>query len=99
MHVISRKRLKEFWGRHKDARGALEEWFKVASGAAWQSLPEVRRVYPHADAVGDCTVFNVRGNNYRIITKIYYRHQTILVRAVLTHAEYDKDEWKNDCHG
>lgn len=98
MHVISRKRLKEFWGSYLDAQTALAEWFRVTSKATWHSLAEVRRVYPHADPVGDCTVFNIRGNRYRLVTKIYYEHQTVLVRKVLTHAEYDEGKWKDDCY-
>lgn len=98
MHVISRKRLREFWVRHPDAQGALAGWFRVTGRAEWRNPAELRRVYPHADSVGDCTVFNVRGNNYRLVTKIYYGHQTVLVRAVLTHEEYDEGKWKNDCN-
>lgn len=99
MHVISRKRLKEFWEENKDAQSPLETWFKQTSKARWQNLAEVRKVYPHADVVGDCTVFNIKGNDYRLITKIYYQHQTVLVRFVLTHEEYDEEKWKDDCHG
>jgi mRNA interferase HigB len=98
VHVISRKRLREFWGEYPDAQAALAEWFRVAGKATWRNLAEVRSAYPHADPVGECTIFNIRGNNYRLVTKIYYQHQTVLVRAVLTHEEYDEGKWKNDCN-
>lgn len=98
MHVISRKRLAEFWRARRDAEAPLSQWFKAAKRAEWQSIADVRATYPHADPVGDCTVFNVGGNKYRLITKIYYRHQTVLVRFVLTHKEYDGEEWKDDCN-
>ncbi len=97
MHVISLKKLKEFWAIHPDAEEPLREWYRTASRAAWQSLADTRRDYPHADAVGRCTVFNIKGNHYRLITKIFYREQTVLVRFVLTHSEYDRGSWKNDC--
>ncbi|MBA3765526.1 MAG: type II toxin-antitoxin system HigB family toxin [Acidobacteria bacterium] len=98
MHVISRKRLKEFWEDNLDAETALSEWFKTVSKAKWENLVEVRCVYSHADVVGDCTIFNIRGNNYRLITKIYYKHQTVLIRSVLTHDDYDEEKWKDDCN-
>jgi len=59
----------------------------------------VRIDYSHAAAVGTCTVFNIKGNAYRLITKISYRQQKVLIRFVLTHKEYDKENWKDDCVG
>lgn len=97
MHIISLKRLREFWAHYPDAELPLREWYRTATRASWQTLAETRRDYSHADKVGRCTVFNIRGNHYRIITKIFYDNQTILVRCVLTHREYDKEVWKNDC--
>lgn len=97
MHVISRKALREFWEQHPQAEMPLPAWYDIARHATWQSITEVRRDFPHADAAGVCTVFNISGNNYRLVTKIFYVEQTILVRFVLTHAGYDKEKWKNDC--
>src|SRR5207245_1881920 len=65
--VISRKRLKEFWERHPQAEVPLRAWFQVASRAEWQHLVDVRRDFPHADAVGPWTVFNVGGNDFRLV--------------------------------
>lgn len=96
MHGISYKRLREFCGGHADACEALDAWFKVARQATWANLIEVQAILPAAEAVGNFTVFNVRGNRYRLITSIDYERQLIYVKYVLTHAEYDKDKWKND---
>ena len=57
---------------------------------------QLRQTFPQADQVGNLTVFNISGNNYRLITLIEYRYQKVFVRAVLTHSEYDTDNWKND---
>jgi mRNA interferase HigB len=57
----------------------------------------VRADYPHADAVGNCTVLNVGGNKYTLVTNINYAGQAIYIKAVLTHAEYGKGSWKNVC--
>lgn len=74
--------------------GPISEWYKIAKNAEWQNLTEVKRVYPHADYVAPYTVFNIKGNEYRLIVKIEYRWQIIFVRSLLTHAEYDKGGWK-----
>jgi len=66
----------------------------ISSRASWRSLVEVRRTYPHADLVGSVTVFNIAGNKYRLIVRIHYASQAIYIRCVLTHAEYDKGDWK-----
>jgi mRNA interferase HigB len=66
----------------------------VAKRAEWSSLDEVRRTFPTADAVGKYTVFNIKGNSYRVIVEINYRSRRIFIRYVLSHAEYDKGGWK-----
>ena len=55
---------------------------------------DVRRAFPHADQVDRRTVFNIGGNNYRLIARISYLTQQVFVLAILTHAEYDKEKWK-----
>lgn len=57
---------------------------------------EVQTAFPQAEAVGNFTVFNIKGNKYRLIVSINYEKQVIYIKYVLTHAEYDKDKWKND---
>ena len=98
MHIISRKKLLEAAKRFPDADGPLDSWYRTAKSTQWKSLADVRRTYSHADPVkvGDVvyTVFNIGGNNYRLITEIFYKDRTILVRHVLTHQEYDKEAWK-----
>jgi mRNA interferase HigB len=56
----------------------------------------VRQNYPEAEAVGNFTVFNIKGNNYRLIVGMDYETQTVYYKYFLTHAEYDKDDWKNN---
>jgi mRNA interferase HigB len=96
MHVISRAILRSFCERHSDSCEALYNWYRVASKATWQSLIDVQKTYPKAEAVGNFTVFNIKGNHYRLITDILYPSQRIYIKYVLTHAEYDQDKWKND---
>jgi len=99
LHVISKKKLREFWERHPDSQTPLDNWYRAATKAAWQSMAEVKDVFPHADAAYDCTVFNIGGNKYRLIVAIRYDRQVIYVKHVLTHKDYDKGSWKKDCGG
>ena len=99
MRVISLKRLHAFWEQHGDAEKPLRSWFKTARKAHWRSLQDVRRTYPQADGVmtpgGETlTVFNICGNKYRLIARVRYDYALINVRAILTHAQYDRGKWK-----
>jgi mRNA interferase HigB len=96
MHVITRKKLREFWVIHSDSYEALDNWYKLSSKAKWTNLIDVQTVYPTAEAVSNFTVFNIKGNTYRLIVDIVYTEQTIFIKYILTHAEYDKEKWKND---
>ena len=96
MHIISNKRLKEFYEIHPDAEATLDSWYRIAKSAEWKNLGEVRQIYPNADSVGNFTVFNIKGNTYRLIVNIDYARQIIYVKYILTHAEYDKEKWKDD---
>lgn len=94
MHVISRKKLKEAAARHRDLEGPLDAWFRIAKKALWRNLADVRRTWSSADAVGRFTVFNIKGNQYRLITEINYSSGRVYIRHVLTHAEDDRGGWK-----
>lgn len=96
MHIISRRRLKEFWSEHPSAQRPLQAWYAHAKQAQWRNLAEVKRDFPSADQVQRFTIFNIGGNNYRLIVRLEYAQQKIYIRSLLTHAEYEKDRWKND---
>ncbi len=100
MRIITRKRLREFAERHADASEPLAKWHRLCREAKWESLQDVRRVYPHADTVtvasgNTVTVFNICGNKYRLIAAIHFNRQRIYVLRLLRHAEYSKDHWKD----
>jgi mRNA interferase HigB len=94
MHVISRRKLKEAAEREPTLEGPLDAWFRVAKKAAWKSITDVRKTFSSADAVGKWTVFNIKGNHYRLISEINYLFGRVYIRHVLTHAEYDRGGWK-----
>ncbi len=101
MNVISRPAIRKAQKRRPDAAEWLEDWWLIAKTAQWQSLHEVRIPYPATDQVGQCLVFNVRGNRYRFIVGVRYatesRGGTLFIKHFLTHAEYNTGWWKGDC--
>lgn len=94
MHVISYKAIREFVELNADAETGLRAWYKAVSKAVWSSLVDARQEFPHADPVGDYTVFNIKGNHYRLIAEINYKSKIVFVRGIYTHAEYDQGKWK-----
>jgi len=91
MHVISKKALVAFWAKHPAARTPLEAWHRIVKASGFKTLVEVKRSFNTADYVPPMwTVFDVGGNNYRVITVIHYNRQKIYIRYVFTHSEYDR---------
>lgn len=101
MHVIVRKSIKEFCGIRPDAKPSLETWNQIVRRAHWRNFAQIREVFPHADPVGSCVVFNISGNRYRLIARVRYAGQgfrgRVYIRFILTHREYDTGRWKADC--
>jgi mRNA interferase HigB len=96
MRLIAIKNLRNEAYQHPDAKKPVEAWYTVVKNADWSNLEDIRKVYRDAEAVGNFTVFNIKGNNYRLIVGINYAKRRIYFKYFLTHAEYDKDFWKND---
>jgi mRNA interferase HigB len=91
MRIISRKTLREFWNRHPDAQQALQAWYHDAKRATWKTPADIKNVYRNASFVGNNrVVFNIKGNQYRLVVAIQYQHGIIYIRFIGTHAEYDK---------
>jgi mRNA interferase HigB len=93
---MSIRNLRVDAARYPDVIEPVEAWYRVVKYASWQNLEDVRQVYSSADAGGNFTVFNIKGNEYRLIVDIDYQTQTICYKYLLTHADYNKDKWKNN---
>ncbi len=94
MHIISRKKLNEFAEKHSEAQSSLAHWYWLTKRLDFSNFAELRETFPAADEVGKLTVFNIGGNNIRLIAAIHYNRKKIYIRAVLTHSEYDERRWK-----
>jgi len=102
MNVISRPVIRAAQNRHPQCRKWLDDWWQTARNAHWTSLQDVRQAFPSVDQVGGCLVFNASGAR-RLIVGVYYSRpsdpdsSTLYCKHFLTHAEYDRGDWKKDC--
>lgn len=94
MRVIGKPAIVEFSEKHHDALVPLMNWYRIAKRADWDSLAGVRSDFAHADVVGRRTVFNIHGNDYRLIARVNYRTKRVFILHILTHVEYSKGGWK-----
>ena len=91
MQVLSKRTLRLFWEKHPQAETPLKAWYSIASKALWETPQDVKDVFASADFVGDNRViFNIGGNNYRLVAHIAYPYRKLLIKFVGTHSEYDK---------
>jgi len=101
MRVISKSRLRAFWGLPGlgDSKGSLRAWYNHVNNRtiAWQSWADIRASFGNASLVGNCVVFNIGGNKYRLITRVFYSSQKVFILKIMTHKEYDEDKWKDEC--
>jgi mRNA interferase HigB len=93
MKVVGRNVLDEFGQTHADVSSQINSWLCEVEDAKWQSPADLKRRYPHASILSDNRViFNLKGNHYRLETKISYTMQIVFLKRMGTHAEYSK--WK-----
>jgi mRNA interferase HigB len=90
VHVVNRKVLEEAQKKHGDLANQIASWSKVASEGKWKNLQELRQTWRDTDCVNGITIFNIKGNSYRLCAVVNYESQTIMLREIMTHAEYSK---------
>lgn len=90
MRVFNKSTLREFWTKHPDCEQALRSWYNETVKADWNSMHDIKEEYRTADFIGNNrVVFNIKGNNYRLIVKVYYIRKLCYIMFIGTHAEYD----------
>jgi mRNA interferase HigB len=92
VRIVARRSLRDFWeAGHADARRPLEAWYAKARKAEWTTSAEVKRDYARASIVdAERIVFNIGGNKYRLVVKVWFKGQAIYIKFVGTHDEYDQ---------
>ena len=96
MRVVSGKKIVEYYRDHAMSKTALEVWYKKVSKSSWENLNDLKQDYLRADYVGNNrVVFNIKGNEYRLVAIIIYISQKVYIRWIGTYAEYGKTDVKN----
>ena len=90
VHVITQRRLSEFWQKHPAAQSPLASWYKATRRAEWKHFADVRRTFNSSDYVDPFVVFDVGGNHFRVVAKVEYCFGKVFIAHVFTHAEYDR---------
>lgn len=91
MRVIAISTLRAFWEKHPDAQTPLRAWYALASRAQWKSPADIKQAYRNASfTTNNRVVFNVNGNDYRLVVLVRYDKGLLFVKFVGTHAQYDK---------
>ena len=91
MRIIARKTLREFWQRHSNAQKPLQAWFADAKQAHWKNPNDIKKIYRNASVINNNrVVFNIKGNDYRLVVAINYDFGIIYIRFIGTHKEYDR---------
>ena len=91
MHIISFRKLREFFDKEPDAKVALQDWYRRTKKAEWNNFSEMKLTFNSVDAVGNSRfVFNIRGNNYRLVVKVMFVVKRVYIRWVGKHQDYDK---------
>ena len=90
MRIITLKTLRLFWEQHPDAQQALQVWYRDAKRATWHTPADIKNVYRNASIVGNNrVVFNIRGNQYRLVVAINYAHGIVYIRFIGSHHDYN----------
>ncbi|WP_225444312.1 type II toxin-antitoxin system HigB family toxin [Pseudomarimonas arenosa] len=91
MKVVAVSTLRSFWESHPDSEQPLKAWYDEAKHAEWATPQDIRDRYASASFVGrNRVVFNIKGNDYRLIVAVAYRFQAVYIKFIGTHAEYDR---------
>ncbi len=89
--VVGRDKLVKFWTRHAQARRPLEAWLAEATQATWQTPQDIRDRYPAASFLSEHrVVFNIKGNDYRLLVAVFFARRHIVIERIGTHTEYDR---------
>lgn len=95
MRILSRGTLREFWRKHPDAEGPLRAWFAEVCKSEWKTMIDIKRQYVTASVVdNERVVFNVGGNKYRLVVKLWFPGQVVWIKFIGTHGSYDRIDVK-----
>jgi mRNA interferase HigB len=94
MRVVGKGIIDAAIRKHGNLAGPLGSWWKIANEQTWTCLNDIRKTWPKTDEHDGWFIFDIKGRRFRLIATINFRSLLLEVRHVLTHAEYDKGDWK-----
>jgi mRNA interferase HigB len=99
VRVISRGKIREASSAHPEWAASLRTWYKIVNNSStdWEHFGDVKRTWRNSDSVGICVVFDISNNRCRLVVYINYRSHKVFILHILSHSEYGKEHWKNDC--
>lgn len=96
MRIIARKKIIDYYTDNPNSQVALEEWYSKTKKAEWKCFADMKKTFNSVDNVGNQHyVFNIKGNNYKLIVVVKFTIKTVLIRFIGTHNEYDLIDAKN----
>ena len=91
MRIIARSTLREFWEKYADAEKPLHDWYDLVKAADWKTPQDVKNTFNDASIIGDNRiVFNIKGNDYRLVVHFLYEFGTLRIKWIGTHRDYDR---------
>ena len=94
MHIITQKRIWEAKKKHPESANALDGWYRIIKKNQFITFAELKKSFNSVDKVKDVYIFDIGGNKLRLIATIHFQRQKVYIRDILTHKEYDKNNWK-----
>ena len=89
--IVAKRTIREFWEKHSDSKAYLKTWYQTVKAAEWKTPNDIKKFYATISILKNSrVVFNIKGNDYRLVAKINYDRQWLFIRFVGTHEEYDK---------
>ncbi|MBI2968802.1 MAG: type II toxin-antitoxin system HigB family toxin [Bacteroidetes bacterium] len=91
MRIIAKRALREFWEKHHDAEIPLKTWHKIVEKQKWVNTYEIKKLFGNASIIGNNrVVFNIKGNDYRLVVYVAFKMQKLFIRFIGTHNQYNK---------
>ena len=94
--IVAKRTLREFWKKYSNSEQYLKTWFETASNSNWKNPNDIKKTYANASILkNNRVVFNIKGNDYRLIVKFNFERQWAFIRFIGTHKQYDKIDANN----
>jgi mRNA interferase HigB len=89
--IFAKSTLREYWVKHPDTEQYLKTWYDTVMSSVWKTPNDIKKTYANASILKDSRiVFNIKGNDYRLIVKFNFDKQWAFIKFIGTHKEYDK---------